>query len=135
MFNNWKKSNACRFWHSYALTWYEVRCLQKLFRGSNFVQKFGPSYKKRRQNGNTNHTSNVDFKNFVAIRNCVIVQSNIYMSDYRHRSITNQKAKKDNLGLKINFLLPINNSFYNNKFNSTIFAFFNNNIFNNKHLS
>ena len=40
-----KKSNACRFLHSYALKWYEVRCLRKLFRGSNFVQKCGPSYK------------------------------------------------------------------------------------------
>ena len=26
--------------------------MEKLFRGSNFVQKFGPSYKKRRLSGN-----------------------------------------------------------------------------------
>ena len=45
IFNNSKKSNACRFLNSYALKWYEVRCLKKLFRGSNFVQKSGPSYK------------------------------------------------------------------------------------------
>ena len=41
LFNNWKKLNACRFLNSYALKWYEVRCLNKLFRGSNFAQKFG----------------------------------------------------------------------------------------------
>ena len=46
LFNNWKKSNACRFLNSYALKWYDPRRLKKLFRGSNFVQKFGPSYKK-----------------------------------------------------------------------------------------
>ena len=28
---------------------YKLRRLEKLFRGSNFVQKFGPSYKKRRR--------------------------------------------------------------------------------------
>jgi len=33
--------------------------LKKLFRGSNFVQKFGPSYKKRRQSGNI---SEITFK-------------------------------------------------------------------------
>ena len=49
LFNNWKKSNACRFLNYYALKWYEVRYSKKLFRGSNFVQKCGPSYKKRRQ--------------------------------------------------------------------------------------
>ena len=48
LFNNWKKSNACRFLNSYAFKWYDVRRLKKIFTGSNFVQKFGPSYKKRR---------------------------------------------------------------------------------------
>ena len=43
-----KNSNACRFLTSYASKWYEARRLKKLFRGSNFVQEFGPSYKKRR---------------------------------------------------------------------------------------
>ena len=46
--NNWKKSNACRFLNSYVLKWYESRRMKKSFRGSNFVQKFGPSYKKGR---------------------------------------------------------------------------------------
>jgi len=44
-FNNWKKSNACRCRNSYALKSYEARCLKKSFRGSNFVQKFGRSWK------------------------------------------------------------------------------------------
>ena len=43
--NNLKNSNACRFLNSYVLKWYEVRRLEKLFRGSNFIQKFVPSYK------------------------------------------------------------------------------------------
>ena len=46
LFNNWKKSNACRFLNSHALKWYEARRLEKIFRESNFVQMFGPSYKK-----------------------------------------------------------------------------------------
>ena len=47
--NNLKNSNAWRFLNSYALKAYEVRLLKQLFRGSNLVQKFGTSYKKRRQ--------------------------------------------------------------------------------------
>jgi len=49
LFNNWTKSNACRFLNYYAWKWYEVRRLKKLFKGSKCVQKFGASYKKRRQ--------------------------------------------------------------------------------------
>jgi len=54
LFNNRTKSNACRFLNSYALKWYEVRRLKKLFTGSNCVQKFGPSYKKRRHSNAVN---------------------------------------------------------------------------------
>ena len=37
--------NACRFLNSYALKWYKPRHFKKIFWGSNFVQKYGPSYK------------------------------------------------------------------------------------------
>jgi len=40
--NNFKKSNSCRFLNSYALKWYEARRFKKIFKGTNFVHKFGP---------------------------------------------------------------------------------------------
>ena len=42
-----KKSNAPRFLHSQALKWYEDCRTEKSFRGPNFIQKFGPSKKRR----------------------------------------------------------------------------------------
>ena len=40
--NNYKNSNARRFINSYALKLTEAGPLKKSYRGSNFVQKFGP---------------------------------------------------------------------------------------------
>jgi len=42
-----KNSNAFTFSHSYVLKWYKAHRLKKSFRGSNFVQKFGPFWKRR----------------------------------------------------------------------------------------
>ena len=51
--HNLKNSNACRFLNSYPLKLYEARHLKQLYIRSNFVEKFGPSYKKWRYGENS----------------------------------------------------------------------------------
>jgi len=48
LFNNWKKLECLQIskFLRFKIIW--TRSLQKLVGGSNFVQKLGPSYKKRR---------------------------------------------------------------------------------------
>ena len=51
LFHNWTKIECLQISKFLPLKMYEVRRLKKLFRGSNCVQKFRPSYKKRRLSG------------------------------------------------------------------------------------
>ena len=45
LFNNWKKSNACRFLNSYALKWYEYRRLKNYLGGQILYSSSVPPIK------------------------------------------------------------------------------------------
>ena len=123
MFNNWKKSNACRFLNSYAWKRYEVHRLKTLFRGSNFEQTFGPSYKKRRQSKNHGNEK-------MRLQD-TLKRANLEITNLKAKLKTDEKNHNDEiqkLQAQLNLTVKSTFRFFNQNFGLWQFKFFDKNL-------